>query len=539
MKIVAKCKNRSVLFTLVDDPSASFVYDLPRFLEFCEEQQATVYAHSLLRNFGELTPYLFEIGFKCISSDDKFGKKRNVFKKVETREGSVLKVEAKLGNRIVKFYDSKKLLNSTEDELRKAFEVDGDDVQVVAKCIQFLEANGLDKTTIGSNAWFNYIESKFGNLHRAKRVFTDIPEEAEELARRAYRGGWCYLNPKAVDKQKNGICYDVNSMYPWIMFNHWLPLYEPIKFEGEPNWNDRRYPLFMVEVVLDYAVLKEGCFPWLLSDYQFEKVVEEEYITRQLKPVRCVLTNMELQLLFETYDFGHITYKTGYKFKASNALFRDYISKWFDMKINSTGAKRSLAKMMLNNLYGKFATKKTYKSQIFYISESDGIEYKRELGEAKGSQLSYYTPMAAFITAYGRVHLIKTANKNFSTFCYSDTDSIHLAINSEEEAVEVPTHETALGYWKVERRYQDSKFLGIKCYAEQELTGEWIFKVAGLPKDSQDKLTIDKFYNGSQVELTIARKVPGGVMMGTGNFTIGSNLIGKAAYIDKLKYKTK
>lgn len=537
MKLVASCKNHVVLFTMVDDPSITYQAGLQEFLEFCEEQGALVYSHSILRNFGELTPYLFNKGFDCISSDDSFKKRKNAFKKVETREGSVLRVEVKLNKRIVKFYDSKKLFNSTEDELRQAFQVEGDDLQVVAKCIQFLEEQGLDKTTIGANAWFNYIETKFGNIHRAKRVFVELSEEAEDLARRAFRGGWCYLNPEAENKSFSGYCFDINSMYPWIQWDHPLPVYEPVKFEGEPDYNDKRYPLFIVEVVLDYVKLKEGAFPWLVSDYQLEKVVEDDYIVKRYKPVRAVLTNMELELLKETYDFGTITYKRGFKFKATKALFKDYVDKWSNQKINSTGAKRQVAKMMLNNLFGKFATKKTYKSQIFYISPTDGIEYKRELGEVEGSALTYYTPIASFISAYGRCHVIRTAMANKETFLYSDTDSIHLAINSLEEANNIPIHETALGYWKVERQFKDSKFLGLKCYAEQELNDNWVFKVAGLPKSAQDELKIENFYSGAEVYFEIAQKVPGGVGLSTGKFTIGKSAIGRAAYLDKLKHK--
>ena len=537
MKLVASCQNHQVLFTMVDDPSVTYQAGIQEFLEFCEEQGAVVFAHSILRNFGELTPYLFDCGFDCIASDDSFKKRKNAFKKVESREGQVLRVEVKLQKKIVKFYDSKKLFNSTEEELRNSFQVEGDNLQVVAKCLQFLEEQGLDKNTIGSNAWFNYIETKFGNIHRAKRVFVELDEDAEDLARRGFRGGWCYLNPKAENNSFSGYCFDINSMYPWIMYDHALPVYEPVRFEGEPDWNDKRYPLFIVEVVLDYAIIKEGCFPWLVSDYQLEKVVENDYIEKRLKPVRAVLTNMELELLFQTYDFGNITYKKGYKFKASKSLFKEYVSKWYQQKNNSFGAKKQVAKMMLNNLFGKFATKKTYKSQIFYISPTDGIEYKRELGEAPGSSLSYYTPMATFIAAYGRCKVIYTAMANKETFLYSDTDSIHLSIDSVEEANWIEVHDSNLGFWKVERQFEDSKFLGLKCYAEKEVNGDWVFKVAGLPKSSQEKLTIDQFYQGAEIEFEIAQKIPGGVGTSTGKFTIGKSAIGRIAYLEKLRNK--
>ena len=528
-------QNRIVSFTYVDDPSITYQCDLMSFLEFCEEQKATIYGHSLLRKFGELTPFLFENNFKCIASDDQFKKQKNCFKKVETSDGSVLRIEVKQKERVIKFYDSKKLFNSTEDQLRKAYQVDGDDLQVVAKCIRLLEEEGLDKTTIGANAWFDYIREKFGTLHMARRVFTEIDDETDAFIRRGFRGGWCYLDPKKLGQNFSGYCLDVNSMYPWIMFNHLLPCYEPVEFEGAPDFNDKRYPLFVVEVVLDYAIIRDGAVPWLTSDYQLDKVVEDEYITRSLKPVRAVLTNMELELLFKTYQFGHCRFIRGYKFKASQALFKDYINRWYHQKTTTTGARREVAKGMLNNLFGKFSTKREYDSQIFFISDRDGIEYKRVLGKAKGSNLSYYIPIAVFISAYARVHLINVAMKNKETFIYSDTDSVHLAVNSLEEVKGIEIHETKLGAWKVERKFSESKFLGLKCYAEKEVDGDWVFKVAGLPKTEQEKLTIDQFYNGSEVYIEVSKKIPGGVELSTAKFTIGHSRIGKISYLKNLK----
>lgn len=535
MKIVASCKNREVLFTYVDEPTITYQCDLMSFLEFCEEQEATVYGHSLLRKFGELTPFLFENNFKCIASDDQFKKQKNCFKKIETADGAVLRIEVKQKKRVVKFYDSKKLFNSTEDQLRQSFNVDGDDLQVVAKCIRILEEEGLDKNTIGANAWFDYIKNKFGNIHMARRVFTEIDDETDEFIRRGFRGGWCYLNPKKMNKNLSGYCLDVNSMYPWVMFNHPLPCYEPVAFEGAPDFNDKRYPLFVVEVVIDYAIIREGYVPWLTSDYQLDKIIEEDYITRSLKPVRAVLTNMELELLFKTYQFGHCRFVRGYKFKASQALFNEYVSKWYHQKMTTTGARREVAKHMLNNLFGKFSSKRSFDSQIFYISDRDGIEYKRILGKAKGSNLSYYLPVAVFVSAYARVHLINTANANIDSFIYSDTDSVHLSVNSLDEIKGMEIDSSKLGAWKVERHFTESKFLGLKCYAEKEVDGGWVFKIAGLPKTDQEKLTIDQFYNGSVVELEVSKKVPGGTELTKSSFTIGRTSVGRVSYLKKLQ----
>ena len=50
------------------------------------------------------------------------------------------------------------------------------------------------------------------------------------------------------------------------------------------------------------------------------------------------------------------TYVDGWMFRGKVGMFKDYIDKWMYVKTHEKGAKKLLAKLMLNNLYGKFAT---------------------------------------------------------------------------------------------------------------------------------------------------------------------------------------
>ena len=90
------------------------------------------------------------------------------------------------------------------------------DVVIVAKALNVIFKEGLTKMTQGSNALFDYKEiltkSKFSHY------FPSLPKEIDEEIRKAYKGGFTYLNPIYKEKDLgSGVVIDVNSLYPSCM----------------------------------------------------------------------------------------------------------------------------------------------------------------------------------------------------------------------------------------------------------------------------------------------------------------------------------
>lgn len=54
---------------------------------------------------------------------------------------------------------------------------------------------GLNKMTAGSNALTNYRDMS-GGRKGFRKWFSYIEPEEDEFIRKAYRGGWTYVNPK-------------------------------------------------------------------------------------------------------------------------------------------------------------------------------------------------------------------------------------------------------------------------------------------------------------------------------------------------------
>lgn len=145
--------------------------------------------------------------------------------------------------------------------------------------------------------------------------------------------------------------------------------------------------------------------------------------------VTLVLSSIDLKLFFEHYNIYNLKYESGWKYKSIKGLFDNYINKWSKIKKESTisGNKglRTISKLMLNSLYGKFATKTKIKSKYPYLGDDEIIHYK--LSEEKEKE-GIYLPLAIFITSYAREKTIRTSQaiKDYSLmkykqdlYCYS------------------------------------------------------------------------------------------------------------------------
>lgn len=250
--------------------------------------------------------------------------------------------------------------------------------------------------------------------------------------------------------------------------------------------------------------------------------------------VCLVLTNVDLKLFLEHYDVENLEYINGWKFKGIKGIFKDYIDKWITLKnqatLNNNYGQRTLAKLMLNSLYGKFATSLEFKSKNPYL-EDDIVHY--ELGESDTKE-GLYIPIASFITSYAREKTIRTAqaitdysiNKyGQDLFIYSDTDSIHTLLTIEELKQFCEIDKIKLGAWKHEATFTKARFVRQKCYIE-EINNKIEITCSGMPKRCYEYVDWDNFRTGFTCsgKLTF-NHVKGGVILEETDFTIKEDKI--------------
>lgn len=313
------------------------------------------------------------------------------------------------------------------------------------------------------------------------------------------------------------------------MYNEKLPFGEPIFFEGKYK-PDNVYDLYIQMITCSFE-LKKNKIPCIQIKNNRMFFKPNEYLTTSNNEIVClVLTSVDLKLFFEQYNVYDLEYVSGWKFKSINGLFTDYIDKWIKRKIEATKTgnkgQRTLAKLMLNSLYGKFATSMDAQSKIPYLGEDGIIHYK--LSE-KDTKNGIYLPMGCFITAYARNKTIRTSQaiKDYSInkygkdmYIYSDTDSIHTLLSIEELKQFCDIDSVRLGAWKHEGTFTKARFIRQKCYVE-EIGGNMQITCAGMPKMCYNQVNWKNFKTGLTVhgKLTFSH-VRGGVILKETDFTI-------------------
>lgn len=365
------------------------------------------------------------------------------------------------------------------------------DVEIVARAIEILHKQGLTKMTTGANALEEYkrIISKklFEKWFPSPLYDSDI--------RQAYKGGFTYLNPKYAGKDiKNGIVLDVNSLYPSVMYYSPLPYGEGKYFTGK-YINDDNYNLYIQMFSCQFK-LKKGYIPTIQLKNNMSFVPTEYLESSKGEYITLCLTNIDLELFFEHYEVYDIDYISGWKFRSYIGLFKNYIDKWNKIKVQATieknGAMRSIAKLMLNSLYGKFALNPKVKSKYPFLGDDDIIHYKIVQEE---DRKPIYIPMGVFITSWARYKTITSAQKVYDRFIYADTDSLHLEGEEIPEGLEIS--DTELGKWKLESRFTKARFIRQKSYIE-EIDNKLKITCAGMPESCYKYVTWDNFHKGSE-----------------------------------------
>lgn len=416
------------------------------------------------------------------------------------------------------------------------------DVLVLKEALEIMFQNGHDRLTIGSCCMSEYkttlTKTLFDGLFPDLSLFRLDPEHYEQdnadaYIRKAYKGGWCYLVKGKENKRFfNGVTADVNSLYPSVMHSdskNYYPVGLPTFWHGNfipaAAKQDKKY--YFVRIHTRFY-LKPGKLPFIqIKDnklYDGTEALESSDIvnrktgessTRYLDifgnwktaSVTLTLTCTDFELLKEHYDLIDFEILSGCYFNARIGLFDEYINKYRDIKLKSKGAMRTIAKLFLNNLYGKFATNDNSSFKILYLKNDNSIGFDNV--EAHNKDV-LYIPVGAAITSYARNFTIRAAQLNYygkdkPGFIYADTDSIHCDL-APDQLRGVPVHDVDFLHWKLESLWDIGYFVRQKTYIEH-VTHEdlkpvdkpyYNIKCAGMPDRCKD--IVNKSLEGYKVK---------------------------------------
>lgn len=540
----------------------TFGEDIDSFINYCSliNESSSFYFHNLKFDGEFIIHYLLTHGFVHVN-EKKLGV--NQFSTIISDLNVFYCIKVKFKEEvIISFFDSLKLLNFSVEEVAKAFnlsikklEIDYKakrekgykitdeekdylkyDVMIMSLALEKMFEMKITRMTIASNA-MNFFKDTI-----SKKRFEEWfkPPLYDKDLRQAYKGGFTYLNEIYRGKEvKEGIVLDVNSLYPSVMYYSPMPYGEGIYFDGK-YVPDKLYNLYIQNITCQFRI-KKDMIPTIQIKNNLSFVPTEYLSSSNGESINLTLTNVDLKLFLEHYDIYDVSYNWGWKYKSSTKIFKSYIDYWNELKVKATkeGNKplRTIAKLMLNSLYGKFAASPEGRSKIPYL-DNNIVKYKLSDLEER---TAYYLPISIFITSWARDKTIRSAQAVYHRFIYADTDSLHL------EGTDIPENllisDTELGNWKIESIFKRGKYLRQKCYIEDVVTPvdeiekfkkenpeclhlvskDSIINIvcAGMPKGCYKNVTWENFDYGSVFDGKLGVKhTDGGIVLVDTTFTI-------------------
>ena len=322
-----------------------------------------------------------------------------------------------------------------------------------------------------------------------------IPQLSGKIAkdiRQGYTGGAVDMYIPKPPKGAKIYCYDINSLYPYIMKEFDMPVGKPIYFEGDIRAIDREaFGFFYCEITA----------PDNIKHPILQTHVKTSGGLRTMAPVGTwsdMIFSVELD---NAMKFGYkFNILWGYKFE-KKIIFNDYVDFLYNFRLNfpKSDPLNYIAKILLNSLYGRFGMDDNF-SNINIIHKDyladfeklflDVITNRTELGdyflveiknsenilEDENSTHNINVAIASAITAYSRILMSQFKNNlNFNLY-YSDTDSIYIDKPLDESFIS----NTILGKLKLEHICNKAIFLSPKVYYLETEDNKIIYKVKGL-----------------------------------------------------------
>jgi len=518
------------LIGFYDGKRVYYFNDIVKFLDFLiksiKEKKIIIYAH----NFAKFDVRLFIEEWKRIV---KALRVKLDFFNIDNK----LLLKIKYNNKTIYFYDSFLLLLKSLDKLSKAFDVEHKKIELskneyhclekikeylaydVISLYEILEKffNTLENVTkidknklmqrftiasLSQFILFNYIDNK-----TREKMRNYYNREEESWIRLGYYGGRTEAFILKYDYRNASdylYYYDVNSLYPFVMYKFSFPVGKG-KFSEDFDREDlidllESEYLFLAQVKVKVnesemypAIPKRLNNKLLFPVGQFWTYVTSEELKTALDYTNVKILEVERVLYWEDYA----------------RIFKDFVKDLYELRKKAKEEKNEtlsyILKILLNSSYGKFAQRREWdKLKITKIS-FDAIKELREK-EAEVLYFSYdrnilvyaykeqdyrnriINPVySLFITSYARsvlYYYMRKALENNANVYYVDTDS--LFIDSKMKSKFVDSYE--LGKLKQEDVIKEAIFLGAKQYAYRNVDNQIEVKFKGIQKDTINKL---------------------------------------------------
>jgi len=372
----------------------------------------------------------------------------------------------------------------------------------------------------GEKKEFNYTNYEFFNMN-----FYDY-------IKGFYRGGLNMYNPQYVATMIDEPCFsiDINSSYPYVMYNEkiptWLSDYEEFEVETEVETDLSNYDSFTLFKIdkasfnLDilYRIQSKIIRKMLVKYYNNE----DEYVNINTNTLRLIetLTGIDCSTV---YCMSYVSFDCEY-FGARDIIFKNYFIKTqgklktkidmqdpFNYHItdipNETVYSQeeiNLSKVILNGLYGIPALRSHF--NLFRLDE-DGFLQNMINGYKNNERNLLFSTYVTSQSLYNLLEPLKhlTQSEIDENFIYCDTDSLYLKSKVKNHLPNEMFDKISLGKWDVENEHIEKMYvLNHKKYAYVS-DGEIHVASAGIPQNafntnqSFETFIKNDFYDGAVI----------------------------------------
>jgi hypothetical protein len=329
-----------------------------------------------------------------------------------------------------------------------------------------------------------------------------LRDSTDKFIRRAYFGGRTEIFKPFYSGKKKLKCYDVNSLYPFVMlqdmpgnYKSWSMVYDP-----------KAMGFFEATVRVPHD-MKIPPLPCMANMGRSEKLI---FPTGEFSGV---FSTVELEY---ARSLGVEVLKTGLGviFHNYGGLFRDFITKLYEMRMEAKkkgdGVTEILCKLLMNSCYGRFGLNKE-KEELLFDDFSEGLIPHCEIKvngkiypimKRKKTLDKTFTnvAVAAWVTSLARIHMHKIYMQCQDELYYTDTDSIFTT-------KEFPSG-SGLGELKLEYESNRAVFLLPKTYFAEN-TDDPFKKIAmkGFSNRKIKHFTFKDFFTALEGDLRHMRVV--------------------------------
>ena len=326
---------------------------------------------------------------------------------------------------------------------------------------EVLQQSGLTKKlTLAANSLDDYLRNF--NIVKPYRLPSGIYADA----RKAYHGGRCEIYRMRGEDLNY---YDVNSLYPYVMSAFDYPT-----IDSRYHFSDELSEYGFYYAYVRVPNIKIPVLP----------VKTQQGLIFPIGRFKGWYCGCEL---IEAQSMGaEVAVIKGFAPDKTAPIFSSFVGHYYRQKKESKGAKREIAKLYLNSLYGKFGQRdiiQSYKLVDCDKQLKEGLNTPLMIGnnvfeQCKEKVRGYINrvDIAAQITARARLHLYKLfCEAGFDSVYYADTDSIMTS----------RTLKTGDGLGELKQLDRVSQFIALspKLYAYKSQEGDVVLHSKGFRID--------------------------------------------------------